>query len=183
VQTIEILLAGLVVGLDNFAAAAAIGSLRGRQSPWRIALVFAAFGAAAPLVGALIGAELSDDLAGLGEVVGAAVLGILGLWTLRSSRAGAGDDRKMAHRATEGIGLLAIAAGLSVDNLVVGFSLGLHGIRALPIASSAGVWVLILTLAGLRVGGMARERWERRAHVAAGILLLVLAAAIGFGIL
>jgi manganese efflux pump family protein len=182
VALIETVLAGLVVGLDNFAAAMALGSLRGRRTFWRIVLAFTAFGAVAPIVGALVGGELSERLAGFGAWIGAGVLALLGVWTLRASRASGEDGGRLARRASSGAGLVLVAAGLSVDNLFVGFGLGLHGIGAVPLAISAGAWVLVLTAVGLTVGDLARERWERRAHLLAGTLLLLLAAAVGLGI-
>jgi putative Mn2+ efflux pump MntP len=180
--TVEALVAGVVLGLDNFAAALAIGSLRRDVAAWRVVLAFVAFGAGAPIVGALVGGEVSERVVGWGAWLGAGVLALLGLRALRAGWRARSADRRAAARAGTGAGLLLVAAGLSADNLVVGFGLGLHGVNALALALSAGVSVAVLTLAGLRLGGLARDRWESRAQLLAGALLLVLAGAVGLGI-
>jgi manganese efflux pump family protein len=171
---LEIVLAALVVGLDNFAVAVALAALGDGRRTGRIAVTFAAFGGVAPAVGALAGQELSEPLAGFGEIAAALVLLGVGLWTIRS---GLHTERleETARRFSSGGGLLALSLGLSTDNLAVGFGLGLHGTRALPLAAATTLSVLVLSLLGLRLGISARERWERRSLLAAGLLLIGLA--------
>jgi putative Mn2+ efflux pump MntP len=146
----------------------------------RITLAFVAFGAVAPAVGALLGREASALLAARADLVAAILLAVVGLVTLRSGFRIA-DLEATARRFSRGAGLLALAASVSSDNLAVGFGLGLHGADVLPLALACGVSVGVLTASGLRVGTAARERWERFSLVAAGLLLIGLAAAILLG--
>jgi manganese efflux pump family protein len=179
----QVLVGGLGVGLDNLAAALALGALGQRHRMWRIALTFAGFGAVTPLIGTIIGSSLSGPLAGYGQMAGALLLAAIGVWMIIESRKGVGISRDVAHRVTSRWGLLLLAASLSIDNLVVGFGLGLHGVPPLPLAGAAGAFVLVFSLVGLSLGDHVRRRWEQSSQLAAGLLLVALAAAIGSGLL
>jgi manganese efflux pump family protein len=178
---LEVILAGLVVGLDNLAAGMALGALGQRRRIWRIAAAFTTFGAVSPAVGALMGAELSRRIVEYGETAGAIVLGGLALWTLSSAIRESDADEGLARRVTSWGGITVLAASLSIDNLVVGFGLGLRGVAPPTLALAAGVAVLVFTVLGVLVGSSARRRWERWAHIGAGLVLLALAAATGLG--
>ncbi|CAN5795003.1 hypothetical protein BH23GEM3_BH23GEM3_12570 [soil metagenome] len=179
--TVELLAAGAVVGLDNLAAALALGSLGQAGRVWRIAPVFAVFGALSPLVGALIGDVAAGRLAGYGDLLGIIILAGLGIWVLVASVRGSAARERMARRTTSGLGLLLLAAGLSVDNLVVGFGLGLRGVPPLPLAVATGAFVLGFTVAGLMLGRTVGQHWEVAAQRTSGVLLLGLATFVGFG--
>jgi putative Mn2+ efflux pump MntP len=177
---IEIAVAAVVVGLDNFAVAIALSSLGQYRHRFRVVVTFAIFGGAAPAVGALLGMQLSAVLAAWAEILAVLLLAAIGTASIRSGLRGGALERA-ARQASTGTGLLLLTASVSADNLAVGFGLGLHGARALPLAIACGVSVGLLTSLGFVVGNAARERWERWSLLAAGILLLALAVAIGFG--
>jgi putative Mn2+ efflux pump MntP len=177
-DTLEVLLAGAVIGVDNLAAALALGAFGQRKQVWRIAPAFAAFGAGVPLVGAFLGREVSEWAAGLGETVGLVVLAGLGVWMIVHALRGGEEGKEAARRVASGRGILLLAATLSVDNLAVGFGMGMRGADPWALAAAAGVSALVLTLIGLRVGDAARSRW---AGVGAGALLVLLAGAIALG--
>ena len=105
-------------------------------------------------------------------------LGAMALWTgLRQHR----NDDRWAHRITSWGGIVLIAAGLSIDNLVVGFGLGVGRSPAIAVASTIALFSMTFTWIGLGLGNEARRHWERRAEVAAGLLLIALGAASATG--
>lgn len=182
----ELLAIGVVVGLNNFAVALMLGALGQRRRRWRIAGVFAVFEFTVPLVGLLAGAALAEALSDAGRYFGAALLVALGAMAVRSAtrRApGASSDRdRVARQVTTWGGLLALAAGLTADNLVVGFSLGLGDAEPLLLAGTIALFATTFTLIGIEIGAKGRRDFERAARLGSGLLLVALGLAIALGL-
>jgi manganese efflux pump family protein len=176
----ELIGLGAAIGANNLAVSLTLGSLGQARRRWRIVAVFGVFEFTLPLIGLLIGRETADALAGSGRWLGAALLAALGLWTLRPSE-DPGEDERLARHVTTWRGLAGLAAVLSIDNLVVGFALGLGSTGPLLLAGVIAVFAVCFTLIGLELGAAGRRRWSRGARVASGTALLALAIAIATG--
>ncbi len=161
-----LLLVAVSVGLSNFAAAIAIGTAGvDARTRLRVGLVFGLFEAGMPLVGLIIGGHFAGQLGHAGRWLGAAMLISVGLYGLisvfRQARSRDGQGRHLA----EGWRLLLSGFALSIDNLVVGFSLGFIQVPLLAGVAVIGAVSVGLSLIGLelgaRVGRLAGERSEQ----------------------
>jgi manganese efflux pump family protein len=166
------------LGLDNFAASIAIG-LSGVDQTLRvrIALAFGLFEALMPAIGLLFGRQLSGTLGDWAHVIGGLLLITVGIRTVVAGvRSGEGGT---IGPADAGLGrILALAVGLSIDNLIVGFALGAYRAPlALSIAIIAGVSVG-LSLVGLELGAKLGTRVEHRSELLSGVVLISVGAAI-----
>ena len=85
----------------------------------------------------------------------------------------------MACRA--GAASSRFSAGLSVDNLVVGFGLGLGGVPVLLTATVIMLCSATFAWAGLHLGAMGRRHFEAPAEAVSGVLLLAVAGMIALG--
>lgn len=177
----ELLLLGAAIGANNLAVALALGALGQWHRRWRVAGAFTVSEFAIPLVGLAIGTAASQVLAGAGRWLGAGLLAALGLWTLRPARDPRRDER-MARRVTTWRGLAVLAVGLGLDNLLVGFSIGVPGgVSPLALAATIAAFAFVFTLGGMRLGAVGRRRWEGLAQRGAGVALVVVAAAVATG--
>lgn len=174
----ELVILGAAIGANNLVVALALGALGQAPRRWRIAGTFGLFEFFVPLIGLLIGQGLSGPLAEAGRWIGAALLAALGLMTLRPEGP---DDQRLAERITTTGGLAGLAAGLSLDNLLVGFAVGLGDVSPFLVAAVIACFSVSFTLVGLRLGAAGRRHWERRARVAAGVALVALGLAVGAG--
>jgi putative Mn2+ efflux pump MntP len=167
---------GLVIGANNFSAALALGALGQRPRRARIVAVFGVFEFLVPLAGIAIGRSVAGSLASTGRWIGAAVLAALGIATLLGGIRNRSDSSdRMMRLVTSWGGLTLLAAGLSLDNLVVGFSLGLGDLPPLAVAGTIAVFSMASTWIGVGLGSELRRNWEQRAEIASGILLTCLA--------
>jgi manganese efflux pump family protein len=189
------------LGLDNFAAAVAIG-LGGvdARTRLRVSVVFGVFEAGMPIVGLLIGAEAAASLghaarwlaAGLLIAVGGYFL-VEGLRDARAAAARPGEeptdgsvapDRASQPAGAGGLGRLVLAGlALSVDNLAVGFALGTYRTPVIVGAVTIGVVSVGLALIGLELGGRLGARAGQRGGQLAGLLLIAVGALIAAGVL
>jgi len=170
----ELLALALFLGLDSLRASLALAAAGlVRAQPFRLAVSFGICDATASLVGLALGASLLEPargfLDGLGPLVlaGCAVYVVLG-----RPRARGGSDRD--PWAT----LAGVPLALSLDNLIVGAALGVHGI---PIAAAAlvlGATSALLSLVGFALGRVAGPRLTVRTELAGAALLLVTACSL-----
>jgi manganese efflux pump family protein len=174
-------LIGVVVplGLDTFAVALALGLQDiTPRSRMRLSLWFAGFEATMPLVGLALGKPLGTAIGSVADYVAGGVLVALGVREL----VGADDDGEGGRLGSidrGGLaGMVALAIGISLDELAIGFSAGLLGLPMVAIVVAVAVQALVVTQLGIRLGsrlgGRARERTEKLA----GFALLALGAAV-----
>ncbi len=175
---LALLLVAGSLGLDNFAASIAIG-LSGVDHSLRvrIAVTFGIFEAVMPAVGLLLGRHLSGTLGDWAHVVGGLLLIAVGVEATVAAVGGRHqrDDELAGARPGR---LVVLAAGLSIDNLVVGFALGAY--RA-PVALSIAIITCVsvgLSLVGLELGAKLGTGVEHRSELVSGIVLICVGAAI-----
>lgn len=167
------------LGLDTFAVAAAVG-VAGleRRRRLRVALLMAAFEAGMPLIGLALGAPLGRAIGSAADYVATGVLVTFGLYMLL-----AGDDDEDGT-----VGRLAVAGGwsalllgvsVSLDELAIGFTLGLLRLPALLVIVVIGAQAFVLSQLGLRFGARLGSRVREGAERLAGLAL----AALGVGLL
>lgn len=179
----ELLILGAVIGSNNLATALALGSLGQKVRRWRVVSVFGLFEFCVPLLGMMLGQRASTSFAGTFDWLGPALLALLGAWTIFSAARPRQEAKQLASRVTSWSGLIALSAGLSVDNLIVGFSLGLGKVEPLILAATIAVFSMAFALIGLSLGHRAQEGHRRFAGMATGLLLIGLAVAMIGGVL
>jgi putative Mn2+ efflux pump MntP len=177
---LPLLLVAGSVGLDNFAAAIAIG-LSGvdRRLRVRVAVVFGLFEAGMPVIGLVVGRGVAGTLGGGAHIVGGLLLIAVGAQALVGALRD-GEARPMALAGARLGRLIVLAVGLSIDNLIVGFALGA---RNTPLALAVAVIAVVsisLSLAGLELGERLGGEVEQRSELlGAGVLMGVGAAILG----
>jgi putative Mn2+ efflux pump MntP len=184
VIVLALVLSAFAVGLDNFAAAIGIG-IAGvdARTRLRVALIFGFFEAAMPLIGLLIGHSSAHGLGQATRYIGGGLLAGAGLWSLiearRTNSVDPADGRDALQKAGQSAGALALSGlALSIDNLVIGFGLG---VTKTPLVASLLVFAVVsvgLSLAGLELGRTLGARMEGRADWVAGVVLIVVGALI-----
>lgn len=176
-----LLLIGLVIGSNNLAASLAIGALGKRPPTLRIVAIFGLFEFFVPLVGLWAGQRASSSIAETGDWLGPALIALLGLYTLYCSNEDEKAHEELARKLSRKRGLVLLAAGLSIDNLVVGFSFGLRQISPLELATTIALFSMSFAAIGIRIGDRLQRHHRCRTERFTGGLLLVLAAALAMG--
>jgi len=160
------------LGLDTFAVAAALGALGlvpARRL--RIAVMFAVFEAAMPLVGLALGAPLGRTIGSGATYVAAGILILFGLYTVLVE-----EDEERLIRLTRPTGMAAVMLGISIslDELAVGFTFGLLRLPVVLVIGLIFAQAFVVTQLGLRLGSRLSERLREGMERAAGIALAVL---------
>ena len=167
----------LPLGLDSFAVAAAIGAVQ-ETTAWqrlRISLVFVIFEGGMPLIGLALGSVLARGIGHVADYLAAAAVIGIGAWMLL---AGGNDEKDRASRlaTSHGLALVALGISISLDELAIGFSIGLVRLPVPVVIVAIAVQAFVAAQLGLALGARIGERWRERAEQVAGIALILLGA-------
>ena len=175
---LTLLLAALAVSLGNFAVALGIGS-RGASRRLRLHVVvaFGLFEALMPVLGLALGRPLATAIGSAANPMGGAVLCALGVNNLVAHRRAANPDAQLSFAAQ----LVPLAAVLSIDNLIVGFSIAAQHVAILATAATMACASVLTTVAAMELGRRATVRFDRGAERAGGAVLVVVGLAIAAG--
>jgi putative Mn2+ efflux pump MntP len=162
----------LSLGADTFAVAVGLGlSGLDRRDRLRVGVSFALAEGLMPLAGFLAGrvvARVIGDVASYAAILLLLAVGLYVLWE-------ATHEEERDLQPSSGWKLLATALSVSLDELAVGFSLGLLDIPILLAAVLIAVQAFVLTWIGTSLGGAIGERFAERAEVLSGAVLTLLA--------
>ena len=167
----------LPLGLDSFAVAAAIGAVQvttARQR-LRISLVFVIFEGGMPLIGLGLGSALARGIGPAADYLAAAAVIGAGAWILLAGDKNE-EDRASRFTSSHGLALVALGISISMDELAIGFSIGLAGVPVAVVIVAIALQAFLAAQLGLALGAKIGERWRERAERVAGIALILLGA-------
>lgn len=175
----KLLVLGIVIGSNNLAVAFSIGALKVKSYWLRIILVFGFFEFVIPLVGVFIGKQFYKFISNYAHFVGGTILMLLGAYILIKNWKKTSQQSDLASKIVTWTGLFSLALGLSIDNLIVGFSIGLKEVNPLKVASIISICSMLFAFIGLKVGAYLSAIHQKKTEIASSIILILL----GIGVL
>jgi putative Mn2+ efflux pump MntP len=172
---LKLILFVLPLGLDTFAVSASLG-MRGlpRRERLKVSLLMAAFEMTMPVVGLLVGHALGHAIGDAATWVAVAVLAVLGGWMLFHEEEPEGE-RAAELAAVGGFAVVALGISISLDELAIGFTIGLLHLSLWLAIVLIGVQAFLFSQLGLRLGSRLNDALRERAEQLAGLALLGLA--------
>lgn len=172
---VELLLLGVGLSMDAFAVSICKG-LAMKKSSLKAGLIcgawFGGFQALMPLVGYFLGSLFASAIEAFDHWVAFALLAIIGLNMLKEAF---GDEEETADSDLSVRTMFIMAVATSIDALAVGISLAMAGEVNIYIAICLiGVTTFLLSAVGVKVGSVFGSRYEQKAQIAGGIILILL---------
>jgi putative Mn2+ efflux pump MntP len=162
----------LPLGVDTFAIAAAVGAAGLKpEARRRITALFVAFEAGMPLIGLALGAPLAHAVGDVAEYVAGAVLIAVGAWMLFGEDEEGEEAKARSFTDARGMALLALGLSISLDELAIGFTLGLSRLPVPVVIVAIAVQAAVAAQLGLRLGARLSERSREAAEKVAGLAL------------
>jgi len=163
----------LTLGLDTFAVAIGLGlSGASRGVRLRLGATFALAEGIMPIAGFIAGHRLATTAGDTASYLASIVLIAAGGYALLEVARG----EEMQFDAVTPWRMLALALSVSLDELAIGFSLGLFGVSILLAAGYIAVQSALLTYAGTALGRRVGERFAEHAELLSGLVLTALGA-------
>lgn len=172
---VEVLLLAVGLSMDAFAVSVCKG-LSMRTSSLRAGVIcgawFGGFQALMPLIGFFLGTMFAGVISSFDHWVAFGLLVIIGLNMLKEafSKEEEQTDGNLSPRT-----MFVMAVATSIDALAVGISLAMTGNVNIWMAIAAiGVTTFLLSAVGVKAGSVFGCRYEKRAQVAGGVILVCL---------
>jgi putative Mn2+ efflux pump MntP len=163
------------LSLDTFAVSAAIGvsGLSARER-LRVSLLFALFEGIMPLVGFLVGAAVGEVIGQDADYIAGGLLVALGGYMLLAEDEAQELETAQMFARTRGLAVIGLGVGISLDELVIGFSVGLLRISIVLAAVLIATQAFVAAQIGIRLGQRLGEEFREGAEKLAGAMLVVL---------
>ena len=176
----ELFLLAVGLSMDAFAVSVCKGLAMKRatlKAEATCGLWFGGFQALMPTIGFFLGALFADAIEAFDHWVAFALLAIIGINMLKEAlekKDESGDNpEKDADLSVKTMFLMAVAT--SIDALAVGISLALVGSVNIWLAAAfIGICTCLLSALGVKIGNVFGSRYEKKAELAGGVILILL---------
>ena len=173
-ELIELFLVALSLSMDAFAVSLCKGLSVGRPTPGQCLTCGAWFGgfqALMPLIGFLLGVRVQGVISSVDHWMAFALLGLIGANMVREALGGEEEhvDSSFGPRA-----MLPLAVATSIDALAVGVTFAFLRVEIAPAVALIGVTTLVLSALGVKVGSVFGDRFQSKAELAGGVILILM---------
>ena len=176
----ELLLLGVGLSMDAFAVSVCKGLAMKRSSVkagLTCGICFGGFQALMPLIGFFLGSMFAEAIQSVDHWVAFGLLVLIGVNMLREAFSpeedGGCSECADADLSVKSMFVMAVAT--SIDALAVGISLAMAGDVAIFAAVGIiGVCTFTLSAVGVGVGSVFGSRFEQKAQIAGGVILVIL---------
>lgn len=130
---------------------------------------FGTFQAIMPLVGYLLGIGFQDKVTSIDHWIAFILLGVIGINMIKEAFSNEEDSKNSNVNFKEMI-ILAIAT--SIDALAVGITFAFLDVNILTAVILIGVITFIISVIGVKIGNIFGNKYEKKAQIAGGIILI-----------
>ena len=171
---IEIIVIGIGLAMDAFAVSVCKG-LSMKKIDWKkaiiIALYFGIFQAIMPVIGYLLGTAFSGFVESVDHWIAFVLLAVIGGNMIKEST----DDeieKRTDNVDVKTMTLLALAT--SIDALTVGVTFAFFKTNLLLAIFIIGIITFVLSIIGVIVGNKFGDKFQNKAELAGGIILIII---------
>ena len=176
----ELFLLAVGLSMDAFAVSVCKGLAMKKatlKAEATCGLWFGGFQMLMPIIGFFLGALFADAIEAFDHWVAFALLAIIGINMLKEAlekKDESGDNPgKDADLSVKTMFLMAVAT--SIDALAVGISLAMVGSVNIWLAAAfIGICTCLLSALGVKIGNVFGSRYEKKAELAGGVILILL---------
>ena len=179
----ELLLLAVGVSMDAFAVSICKGLAMKKATPGGMATVggwFGGFQALMPLIGYFLGVLFADAIEAIDHWVAFVLLGYIGISMLKDAFSTDCDCCEEHDADLSPKTMFVMAVATSIDALAVGISLAMAGLSVFGIDGIFAAVTLIglctcgFCTAGVKIGNIFGSRFEKKAQMAGGFILILL---------
>lgn len=168
----------LPLAVDTFVVSATLGLGGPRGSRrYRLGALFALFEGGMPMVGLLLGAPLGRAIGDAADYLAGAILVAFGVHAMLQDEDGE-ETRVAALAAQQGWRVVALGLAVSLDELAIGFSLGLLRLPVAPVLVLIALQAFLVSQLGLALGSHITARVREAAERIAAVAFVALGVAL-----
>ncbi len=170
----EIVLIGLGLAMDAFAVSICKG-LSMKKMNWKnaiiIALYFGIFQALMPIIGYWLGTTFSSLVENVDHWIAFILLVIIGGNMIKDSF---DDECEKRNEKIDFKTMIILAIATSIDALAVGVTFAFFKTNIVLAVSIIGIITFILSLIGVKIGNHFGDKFQNKAELTGGIILIII---------
>ena len=174
---LELLLIGVGLSMDAFAVSICKG-LNMRKINYRhafvIALFFGAFQAIMPLLGYLLGKQFEQYITSFDHWIAFLLLLFIGGKMVIEAIKGGDESEAAKDPALNLRELFLLAVATSIDALAVGITFAFLQVEIFSSIALIGCTTFVISFAGVVIGNRFGSRYERKAEIVGGVILVLI---------
>lgn len=171
---VELLLLSIGLAMDAFAVSICKG-ISMKKMNWKkaiiIGLYFGGFQALMPTLGFFLGAAFQSLITSIDHWIAFALLTIIGGGMIKESF---DDDSENKNDDVSFKTMIVLAIATSIDALAVGITFAFLNVNLVLAVSLIGIITFILSVVGTKIGNRFGDKYERKAELVGGIILVLL---------
>ena len=171
---LEILLLGIGLAMDAFAVSICKG-LSMKKMNWKnaiiIALYFGVFQALMPMIGYFLGTTFESLVTTFDHWIAFVLLSVIGGNMIKESF---DKEEEKKNDNVDFKTMIVLALATSIDALAVGITFAFLDVNLLLAISIIGIVTFIISMLGVKVGNKFGDRYQNKAELVGGIILVVL---------
>ena len=173
-ELFEIVVIGIGLAMDAFAVSICKG-LSMKKINWKkaiiIALYFGIFQALMPVLGYFLGSTFSSFVQNVDHWIAFILLAIIGGNMIKDST---DDEIEKRNDKVDVKTMVILAIATSIDALAVGVTFAFFEVNILLAISIIGIITFVLSLLGVIIGNKFGDKFQNRAELAGGIILIII---------
>ena len=173
-ELFEIVVIGIGLAMDAFAVSICKG-LSMKKINWKkaiiIALYFGIFQALMPAFGYFLGSTFSSFVQNVDHWIAFILLAIIGGNMIKDST---DDEIEKRNDKVDVKTMVILAIATSIDALAVGVTFAFFEVNILLAISIIGIITFVLSLLGVIIGNKFGDKFQNRAELAGGIILIII---------
>ncbi|MDD6327032.1 MAG: manganese efflux pump MntP family protein [Eubacteriales bacterium] len=171
---IELFILAVGLSMDAFAVSVCKGLATKDVSVKQMCLAgvwFGGFQALMPLIGYFLGSAFAKSIEGCDHWIAFGLLALLGVNMIKEAFSKESDDEVTDSFGVKTMFIMAIAT--SIDALAVGVTFAFLQVNIIPAVSFIGIITFLLSFVGVKIGNLFGVKYERKAQLAGGIILVL----------
>ena len=171
---IELIILSIGLAMDAFAVAVCKG-LSMIKMNWKKACIigayFGIFQALMPAIGYLLGVNFQENIQSVDHWIAFILLVIIGLNMIKEA---VSKETEKSDDSIKFKDMLILAIATSIDALAVGITFAFLKVNVGVAVSLIGIITFVISVAGVKIGNVFGCKYEKKAELAGGLILILL---------
>lgn len=169
---VELIILSVGLAMDAFAVSICKG-LAMKKMKWKnaiiIGLYFGIFQAIMPLIGYLLGVKFQSAITSIDHWIAFVLLVGIGANMIREAMS---KEKEEASDSIKVKDMLILAIATSIDALAIGITFAFLEVNITLAVSLIGIITFIISVIGVKIGNIFGDKYEKKAELAGGIILI-----------
>ena len=172
-EVLELILIAVGLAMDAFAVSVCKG-LSMSKMEWKkavvIGLYFGGFQALMPLIGYILGVGFEDKIKSIDHWIAFILLVFIGINMIKE----AFETKEESNDKIDFKTMIILSIATSIDALAVGVTFAFLNVNILLAISLIGIITFIISMIGVKIGNVFGDKYETKAELAGGFILIFL---------